>query len=51
MRYLIIVSCPTLSTAKKAHTIFSESKLYNSKEIMSLEPIKEVCDECLTKYL
>jgi hypothetical protein len=51
MRYLIIVSCPKLSTAKKAYDEFSKSKVYNSKEIMKLNRIKEVCDDCVTKYI
>ena len=46
MRYKIVITCPELKTAKKIHELLSKSKVYNSTEIMSLSPIKEVCEEC-----
>jgi hypothetical protein len=46
MRYKIIISCKKLGTAKKVYELISKSKIYNSKEIVNLQPIKEVCDEC-----
>ena len=46
MRYKIIVTCPELSTAKKIFELIKNSPIYKSSEIVNLENIKEVCDEC-----
>ena len=46
MQYKIVVTTTKLSTAKKVHNLLAKSKVYNSEEIMSLNPIKEVCEEC-----
>jgi hypothetical protein len=49
MRYKIVITTPELSTAKKIHELIEKSEVYNGKEIVSLKPIKEVCDECANK--
>jgi hypothetical protein len=46
MIYKIVITCPEKSTAEKVYRLIAESKLYQSSEIMHLQPIKEVCDEC-----
>ena len=46
MRYKIVITFPELSTAEKVFELLSKSRVYNSKEIMCLNKIKEVCDEC-----
>jgi hypothetical protein len=46
MRYKIVLLMPEKSTAEKVRKLIQESKIYNSSEIISMEPIKEVCDEC-----
>ena len=46
MRYKIVITFPELETAKKVYDLLQKSKIYHSSEIMNLEKIKEVCDEC-----
>jgi len=46
MQYKVVVTTAELSTAKKVYNLLEKSKVYNSEEIMSLNPIKEVCEEC-----
>jgi hypothetical protein len=47
--YKILVICPKLKTAKKVYELLENSEVYKSEEIMILNPIKEVCDECSRK--
>ncbi len=49
MRYKIVVTCPEKKTAEKVYDLLKKSKVYNSQEIMSINSIKEVCDECSRK--
>ena len=49
MRYKIIVTFPELKTAEKIYELLRKFKVYNSQELMSLNPIKEVCEECNNK--
>ena len=47
MRYKIVITCPEKETAEKVYNLISKSKIYNSSEIINLNPIKEVCEECI----
>ena len=49
MRYKIILTTPEKKTAEQVSKLIQESKIYNSKNILSLSLIKEVCDECASK--
>ena len=49
MRYKIIISMPLKTTAEKMYKLIRDSKLYNSQEIIILNPIREVCDDCINK--
>lgn len=49
MRYKIVITCPEKSTAEKVFKLVHKSKIYHSQEIINLQPIKEVCDECAIK--
>ncbi len=49
MLYKIIVTFRKREIAKKIYGLLGKSKVYNSQEIMMLDPIKEVCDECKHK--
>lgn len=47
MRYKIVITCPRLKTAKRVYELIENSKIYNDcHEIINLNQIKEVCDEC-----
>jgi len=46
MRYKIVITTPDKSTADKLYNIIRETKLYNSEAIITLQSVKEVCDEC-----
>ena len=49
MQYKIVVSCAERSTAEKVFDLLVNSEIYNSQEIMHINQIKEVCDECANK--
>lgn len=47
MKYLIQITTPSKSTADKIHLMIQASAIYQSREeIISLHPVKEVCDNC-----
>jgi len=46
MRYKIVITFQELKTAKKIHKLLQKSEVYNSTEIMELDPIRELCDKC-----
>jgi hypothetical protein len=47
--YKITMSFTKLSVAEKMYKEIQNSKIYNSKETVILNGIKEVCDECANK--
>jgi hypothetical protein len=49
MRYKIVITCPEASTAKKLYELIQNSSLYRSEEVITLNPIREVCDECASR--
>ena len=51
MKYKIIVTCLELSIAEKIYELIRKSEIYNSKEIVILSSIKEVCSECSHKEM
>ena len=46
MRYKIVITTPDKGTAQQLYDLIRETKLYNSEAIISLNSVKEVCDEC-----
>lgn len=46
MQYKIVITSPDKKTIDKVYKMIQKSAIYNSKEIVTLHPIKEVCDEC-----
>ncbi len=49
MQYKIVITSPDKETIEKVYEMVRKSAIYNSKEIISLHPIKEVCDECVKR--
>jgi len=46
MRYKIVITTPEKDTAIELYNLIRQSKLYNSSAIITLNSVKEVCDEC-----
>ena len=49
MRYKIVVTTVKKDVADKVHKAIRDSRIYNSQEIVMLNKVREVCDECATK--
>lgn len=49
MRYKIVITTTDKKNAEEIREIILLSRIYNSTEVIMMEPIKEVCDECATK--
>jgi len=46
MRYKIVITTPEKDTAEKLYNIIRQTPIYNSEAIITLNTVKEVCDEC-----
>ena len=49
MKYKIVILTADIDTALKIYKMIQQSEIYNSSEIIQLQPVKEVCDECASK--